>query len=172
MIRTLLITLLLVSAVFSRATSPNPSFYEFKNSAKLLAKIESTLLFENDSLRYTLQNTNSYTLTQSACFFNQPSNTFHYILTTTNNSTLHFQIPVLELGSSVIFSKAATGEEFLELACKGEKGILVKEHSNEGLITYNLYFTSFQIPLNSKTNTKKLNKLFEKLIANVQDFNQ
>ena len=162
---------LLAFLTLSAFTSGNEVFYEYKKANKTITKLARAITSDNPEIRFGFQTYKQHKIVSATSFYNQPSDILHYILTTENNRTLHFEIPVLYMERLLVNTASADGEAFLEVACQQEHGIKVKEHNQDGLIVFALKFTSYQIPLPKATKVDALNKRCEKLLSTVNEYN-
>ncbi len=156
----------------SSFTTGEQVFYEYKKANKTITKLAKTITSDHPDIRFGFQTYNQHKIVGSTSFYNQPSDILHYILTTENNRTLHFQIPVLYLERMLVNTASKDGQAFLEVTCQQEHGVKVKEHNQDGSIVFSLKFTTYQIPIPKETNIDALNKRCEQLLAKVQEFNQ
>ena len=163
--------ILLALITLSAFTTGDQVFYEYKKANKTITKLAKAITSENPEFSFGFQTYKQHKIVGATSFYNQPSDILHYILTTENNRTLHFQIPVLHLENILVNTASRDGEAFLEVTCQQEHGIKVKEHNQDGNIVFSLKFTTYQIPLPKETKLEVLNKRCEQLLTKVKEFN-
>ena len=166
-----LISLMLASSFVSvDAGSDLKSFYEFQNTGKLIDKLQSTLITDKAEFVYGFQPYNQQNIVNTTCFYNQPSNILHYILTNDQKHTLHFQISLLEVDHVNQVNVDHKDKHFFELVYKDQSGMKVKEHNEKGGIIFSLRFTSFQIPVPSSVDMDNMIKLVNKILKKANKY--
>ncbi len=150
----------------------DPVFYKYKGAGKTISKISNLMISQSPGFQFGFQSYANHEVVSSTSFYNQPSDILHYILTTKENRTLHFQIPVLRVQSINIFDLRGEGNLRMEVVCSSETGVKVKEHNQAGGIVYSLKFTTYQIPLPVGTDMKMLRKRCKQLLKKVNKFNE
>lgn len=172
MIRNFLVVLCLLSFGFTSVSgdATTKSFYEFKRSGRLIEKLQSLMVSDKPDFKYGFQPYNQQGIVSSTCFYNQPSNMLHYVLTNEKNHTLHFQIPLLDIDHFNEVSFGNQDKQMIELVYKDQKGMKVKEHNAKGGIIFSLRFTSYQIPLSNKTDLEMVKKVLSKIMDKADKF--
>jgi len=151
-------------------TSEQSGFYDFKGAGKSIVKLQKLLLAGNVDFTYGLQAYNQNKITSAACFYNQPSNVLHYVLTNENNHTIHFLIPVLNLDHVNHVDSKQGDKSYIELVYADKLGMKVKEHNDKSRIIYRLQFTSFPVPIDDSIDGNDVVKQFEKIIKKAKKF--
>ncbi|GEM_PF-2036815 len=173
MIRKTIFTLCLLiigGSFISVGKSKNNGFYGYKGAGKIISKLQRTILEEDADFIYGFQSYNQNQITGSACFYNQPSNTLHYVLTNENGHTLHFLIPILNLDHVNSVADQDADKSFIELVYSDQLGMKVKEHNAKSRIIFSLQFTSFQLPVGKSIDPNDLLKLFNSLIKKANKY--
>ena len=146
------------------------SFYDFQRSGKLIDKLQASLITEKASFIYGFQPYNQQNIVSTTCFYNQPSNMLHYVLTNSKKHTLHFQIPILDIDFFNVISADSKDKQFIELVYKDQTGMKVKEHNAKGGIIFSLRFTSYQIPVSNGMDMSQFTKTLSKVIKKADKF--
>ncbi|MFT5512619.1 MAG: hypothetical protein ACI8SE_001017 [Bacteroidia bacterium] len=145
-------------------------FYDFQKAGKSIDKIKNILLSQEELFTYGFQPYNQKKIASIACFFNQPSNMLHYVLTNDKNYTLHFLVPVLDIDHVNTIYQENEDKSLIEIVYKDQSGMKVKEHNSKGNIIFSLRFTSYHIPVPKSTNLDDLAKVFNKLIKKASKY--
>jgi hypothetical protein len=150
----------------------NSQFYDFQRSGQQIEKLKKFLITNEAKFEYGFQPYNQKSIVSTTCFYNQPSNVMHYVLTNSKKHTLHFQIPLLDLQSINISPIIKDDKQIVELVYKDQKGMRVKEHSADGTIIFSLRFTTYQIPIPKDVNAENFTKVFNKIIKKANSFQE
>lgn len=146
------------------------SFFQYKGAGKVISKISNAIVSDKPGITFGFQSYANYEIANTTSFYNQPSDILHYILTTQDKRTLHFQLPILDIKQVKIFSKDNSDRLSMEVMCKDEKAIKVKEHNTKGMIVFSLRFTTYQIPLPIGADQKEMQKNWDKLLQKAAKF--
>lgn len=166
-----LIIALLASNVYGQlGVTEKLSFYEYKKSGQLLNKLQNMLVTSEPGFSYGFHSYNQKEIENTVCFFNQPSNTLHYVLTNKDNHTLHFQIPILELDHINQVNGTYKDKQFVEFVYKDQSEMKVKEHTSDGNIIFSLKYTAYQLPLSNAVDVGKLSKLIGKILVKADNY--
>lgn len=129
------------------------------------------MVSDSVDMEFGFQSYNKYKIKNTTSFYNQPSDILHYVLTTEGQRTLHFQVPVLNVKSIIVHDPGDKGKPVMEVLCKEEAGVKVKEHNQKGGIIFSVKYSTYSIPLSPTTDLKKLSKYTEKLMKKVNQYN-
>lgn len=173
MIRTLTIILAFVAGSFLTTMGgqeAKKTFYAYKGAGKQIEKMQKILVVDKAGFNFGFQSYNQFEIKNTAAFYNQPTDIFHYVLTTKSNYTLHFQIPLLQLKETFIIAEKSGTKQLMEFVCKEGSAIRVKQQNEKGLITFDLQFTRYQVPVSNSQDIAKLKKVVDKIISKANSF--
>lgn len=162
MMRVRLTFALVVLFVLSGFASKQLKFYNFKKVGKHIDVLTQNISSDQPNFTFGFQSYNTHKIVQTTAYYNQPSDLMHYVLSTENGRTLYFQIPLKDV--EIIQLDTTAANNYLYFQCGGETGIRVKEHRKDGIISFDLRFTSYRIPLATGYDEKAIRKACKNLV--------
>jgi len=156
---TLLATVMLALSGFA---SKQLKFYYFKKAGKHINTLTRSISSDQPNITFGFQSYNTHKIVQTTAYYNQPSDLMHYVLSTEKGRTLYFQIPLADV--EIIQLDTSNTNNYLYFQCGGETGIRVKEHRKDGIISFDLRFTSYRIPLPAEYDEKAIRKACKNLV--------